>query len=57
MGIDVAGKQNYPFTAHVKLLEAHCDLCNGYSDQALLKIEQAIQCLDNHRKRVLKPRQ
>ena len=39
-------KQLYPLTAHVKLLEAHCDLCNGFSDQALLKIEQAIESLD-----------
>ena len=57
MGLDGSWKQLYPLTAHVKLLEAHCDLCNGFSDQALLKIEQAIESLDSHRKRVIKPKQ
>ncbi len=57
MGFDKSWKQNYPLTAHVKLLEVHCDLCNGFTDQAVFKVEQAIQCLENHRKRVLKNKQ
>lgn len=57
MGFDESWKQNYPLTAHVKLLEVHCDLCNGFTDQAVFKVEQAIQCLENHRKRVLKNKQ